>query len=108
MRDNIRPPGWLVSVRTPSGADLYVVGADDRFRAQTLAAEHCNAGLAHTVRVERALTEGEVDRYELSLGEVKRFAELAALRQRGLPTRALHSFLSAKSRRITDCAPTPP
>jgi hypothetical protein len=73
MVENIRPLGWLVSVRTLQGADLYVVGADDRFHAYTLAAKHCNAGLAHTVRVERALTEGEVDRYELSLGEVKRY-----------------------------------
>jgi len=62
-----------VRVRTPQGADLYVVGADDRSHAHTLAAEHCNAGLAHTVRVERALTEGEVDRYELLPGECKRY-----------------------------------
>ena len=73
MTENIRPRGWLVSVRTPTGADLYVVGADDRIRAHTLAAEHCNAGLAHMVRVERALTEGEVDRYELKLNDVKRY-----------------------------------
>ncbi len=73
MTENDRPLGWLVSVRTPHGADLYVVGGEDRFRAHALAAEHCNAGLAHTVRVERALTESEVDRYELKLGEVKRY-----------------------------------
>jgi hypothetical protein len=73
MTENIRPLGWLVSVRTPQGADLYVVAADDRFRAHALAVEHCNAGLAHMVRVERALTEGEVDRYELKLNDVKRY-----------------------------------
>jgi hypothetical protein len=73
MVENIRPSGWLVSVRNSGNVDLYVVGADDRFRAHALAVGHCNAGLGHTVRVERALTEGEVDRYELSLNDVKRY-----------------------------------
>jgi hypothetical protein len=50
-----------------------VVGAEDRFRAHALAVQQCNAGLAHTVRVERALTESEIDRYELTLGEIKRY-----------------------------------
>jgi hypothetical protein len=71
MMENIR--GWLVSVRNSGNVDLYVVGADDRIRAQALTVGHCNAGLGHTVRVERALTEGEVDRYELSLNDVKRY-----------------------------------
>ena len=73
MMENIRPSGWLVSVRNSGNVDLYVVGADDRIRAQALTVGHCNPGLAHTIRVKRALTEGEVDRYELSLNDVKRY-----------------------------------
>ena len=73
MMENIQPPGWLVSVRNSGRTDLFVVGADDRFRAHALAVGYCNAELAHTVRVERALTNGEVDRYELNLNDVKRY-----------------------------------
>lgn len=68
-----RPRGWLVSVQTTERLDRYAVGTGDAGDAHDLVAEYCQAHLSHAVRLERPLTDVEIDRIGLKDNEVKPF-----------------------------------
>jgi hypothetical protein len=73
-----RPKGWLISVQTTKRLDWYAVGTSDIGDAHALVAEYCQATLSHAVRLERPLTDGEIDRLGLKQAEVKPFANPVA------------------------------
>jgi hypothetical protein len=54
--------------------DWYAVGTSDIGDAHALVAEFCKAHLSHAVRLERPLTDAEIDRLGLKQREVKPFA----------------------------------
>ena len=67
------PKGWLVSVQTTERSDWYAVGVSDIGDAHALVAEYCKAHLSYAVRLERPLTDGEIDTLQLEHGQVKPF-----------------------------------
>jgi hypothetical protein len=69
-----RRKGWLVSVQTTLRLDWYAVGTGNISHAHTLVAEYCRAQLSHAVRLDRPLTDAEIDRLDLKQAEVKPFA----------------------------------
>jgi hypothetical protein len=52
---------------------LYVTVADTREHAEVLVGDHCNVTNG-TIKLERVLADGEIERLGLRLGEVKRYA----------------------------------
>ena len=71
----MRPMGWLVSVRATKALhiELYVTVADTREHAEVLVGDHCNV-TNETIKLERVLADGEIERLGLKRGEVKRYA----------------------------------
>jgi hypothetical protein len=69
-----RSKGWLVSVQTTERTDWYAVRVGD---AHGLVVEYCKAHLSHAVRLERPLTDREMDDLQLQQGEVKPFKHSA-------------------------------
>ena len=67
--------GWLVSVKATKAfrIELYVTVADTREHAEVLVGGHCNV-TNETIKLERVLADGEIERLGLKLGEVKRYA----------------------------------
>jgi hypothetical protein len=65
--------GWLVSVQTTERVEWYAVGASNIGKAHSLVAEYCKANLSHAVRLERPLTDVEIDALQLQHDEVKPF-----------------------------------
>jgi hypothetical protein len=72
-----RSKGWLVSVQTTERTDWYAVGVSDTSDAHGLVAEYCKAHLSYAVRLERPLTDREIDALQLQKGEVKPFGRSA-------------------------------
>ena len=72
-----RSKGWLVSVQTTERTDWYAVRVSDTSDAHGLVVEHCKAHLSHAVRLERPLTDREIDDLQLQQGEVKPFKHSA-------------------------------
>jgi hypothetical protein len=75
MRLDMRPMGWLVSVKATKALriELYVTVADTRQHAEVLVGDHCNV-TNETIKLERVLADEEIERLGLRLGEVKRYA----------------------------------
>ena len=72
-----RSKGWLVSVQTIERTDWYAVRVGDTSDAHGLVVEYCKAHLSHAVRLERPLTDREIDALQLQKGEVKLFEHSA-------------------------------
>jgi hypothetical protein len=72
-----RSKGWLVSVQTTEHTDWYAVRVGDTSEAHGLVVEYCKAHLSHAVRLERPLTDREMDDLQLQQGEVKPFKHSA-------------------------------
>ena len=72
-----RSKGWLVSVQTTERTDWYAVRVGDTSDAHGLVVEYCKAHLSHAVRLERPLTDREIDDLQLQQGEVKPFEHSA-------------------------------
>ena len=68
----MRPMGWLVSVKATKALhiELYVTVADTREHAEVLVGDHCNV-TNETIKLERTLADGEIERLGLKPGEVK-------------------------------------
>jgi hypothetical protein len=66
-----------VSVQTTERTDWYAVGVSDTSGAHDLVVEYCKAHLGHAVRLERPLTDREIDALQLQKGEVKLFEHSA-------------------------------
>ena len=71
----MRPIGWLISVKATKALriELYVTVADTREHAEVLVGDHCNV-TDETIKLERVLTAGEIERLGVKPGEVKRYA----------------------------------
>ena len=71
----MRPMGWLISVKATKALriELYVTVADTRENAEVLVGDHCNV-TDETIKLERVLTAGEIERLGVKPGEVKRYA----------------------------------
>ena len=69
--------GLAVSVQTTERTDWYAVGVSDTSGAHDLVVEYCKAHLGHAVRLERPLTDREIDALQLQKGEVKLFEHSA-------------------------------
>ena len=67
--------GWLISVKATNALriELYVTVADTREHAEVLVGDHCNV-TDETIKLERILTAGEVERLGVKPGEVNRYA----------------------------------
>jgi hypothetical protein len=67
--------GWLISMRAAKALriELYVTVADTREHAEVLVGDHCNV-TDETIKLERVLTAGEIERLGVRPGEVKRYA----------------------------------
>jgi hypothetical protein len=67
--------GWLISVKATKALriELYVTVADTREHAEVLVGDHCNV-TDETIKLERVLTAGEIERLGVKPGEVKRYA----------------------------------
>jgi hypothetical protein len=72
-----RSKGWLVSVQTTERTDWYAVRVGDTSDAHGLVVEYCKARLSHAVRLERLLTDREIDDLQLQQSEVKPFKHFA-------------------------------
>ena len=71
----MQPVGWLISVKATKALriELYVTVASTREHAEVLVGDHCNV-TDETIKLERILTAGEVERLGVKSGEVKRYA----------------------------------
>ena len=71
----MRLVGWLISVKATKALriELYVTVAGSREHAEVLVGNHCNV-TDETIKLERILTAGEVERLGVKSGEVKRYA----------------------------------
>ena len=67
------PKGWLMSVQTTERVEWYAVGVSNISEAHGRLAEYCRASLGHAVRLERPLTDIEIDALQLQQDEVKPF-----------------------------------
>ena len=71
----MRPMGWLISVQSPSAdyRPLYATIANTHEQAKAQVGENC-ATIVDTIRIERVLTDGEINLLGLKPGEVKLYA----------------------------------
>jgi hypothetical protein len=73
VRPDMRPKGWLISVKAPEAVWLYATVADTLEHAELLVGNHC-AVSNEKVRFERVLTDGEIERLDLKPSKVTRYA----------------------------------
>jgi hypothetical protein len=65
--------GWLISLKATKALriELYLTGADTREHVEVLVGDYCDV-TDETIKLKRVLTAGEIDRFGVKPGEVKR------------------------------------